>query len=42
MPEKKEPLLSDEFLDQLTREINEQFGGPAFEQNDGSEEMEPE
>ncbi|SDN24380.1 hypothetical protein SAMN04488137_3724 [Fictibacillus solisalsi] len=40
MPEKKEPLLTDEFLDQLAKEINELYGGPAFEQGDVSEKME--
>jgi hypothetical protein len=27
------PFLSDEFLDELTKEINQQFGGPTNEQN---------
>lgn len=27
-----EPLLSDEFLDKLTEEINQLYGGPAFEE----------
>ncbi|RXZ00713.1 MULTISPECIES: hypothetical protein [Fictibacillus] len=40
MMEKKEPLLSDEFLDTLKREINDLYGGPAFEQGDASEKME--
>ena len=28
-----EPLLSDEFLDKLTKEINQLYGGPDFEEN---------
>ncbi|MBM7692199.1 hypothetical protein JOC77_001626 [Peribacillus deserti] len=27
------PFLSDEFLDELAKEINQQFGGPIEEQN---------
>lgn len=26
------PFLSDDFLDELVKEINQQFGGPANEQ----------
>jgi hypothetical protein len=29
----KEPLLSDEFLDELAKEINQQYGGPINDQN---------
>lgn len=28
LEKKKKPLLTDEFLDELASEINEQFGGP--------------
>jgi hypothetical protein len=28
-----DPFLSDEFLDELAKEINQQFGGPTDEQN---------
>ncbi|MDM5357335.1 bacitracin ABC transporter ATP-binding protein [Peribacillus sp. RS7] len=30
----KNPIISDEFLDQVVKEINEQFGGPINEKND--------
>lgn len=28
------PIISDEFLDQVVKEINAQFGGPINEKND--------
>ncbi|MFD6210601.1 bacitracin ABC transporter ATP-binding protein [Peribacillus sp. NPDC060253] len=28
------PIISDEFLDQVAKEINQQFGGPINEKND--------
>ncbi|WHZ02918.1 bacitracin ABC transporter ATP-binding protein [Neobacillus sp. YX16] len=28
------PLLTDEFLDELANEINQQYGGPIKEQNE--------
>lgn len=32
MPQKTDnPIISDEFLDQVAKEINEQYGGPAKE-----------
>ncbi|MEJ9229942.1 bacitracin ABC transporter ATP-binding protein [Peribacillus butanolivorans] len=35
MPQKTDnPIISDEFLDQVAKEINEQYGGPAKEKND--------
>ncbi|MFE4897121.1 bacitracin ABC transporter ATP-binding protein [Peribacillus butanolivorans] len=35
MPQKNDnPIISDEFLDQVVKEINEQYGGPAMEKND--------
>ncbi|MGG1575765.1 hypothetical protein [Fictibacillus sp. NRS-1165] len=34
MSKKDGPLFSDEFLDQLAKEINEQYGGPEFNQGD--------
>jgi hypothetical protein len=33
MSKKKKPLLTDEFLDELANEINEQYGRPV-EQNE--------
>jgi hypothetical protein len=33
MPTRNKPLLSDEFLNELTKEINEQFGWTLKEQN---------
>jgi hypothetical protein len=32
MLKEKSPLLSDEFLDELVKEINQQYGGPTKEQ----------
>ncbi|AXN39884.1 bacitracin ABC transporter ATP-binding protein [Peribacillus butanolivorans] len=35
MPKKTDnPIISDEFLDRVVTEINEQYGGPAKEKND--------
>lgn len=28
-----DPFLSDEFLDEVAKEINEEFGGPTYEQD---------
>lgn len=32
MSKEKRPFLSDEFLDDLVKEINQQYGGPIKEQ----------
>ncbi len=32
MFKEKSPLLSDEFLDELAKDINQQYGGPTKEQ----------
>ncbi|QGQ47752.1 hypothetical protein [Metabacillus sediminilitoris] len=34
MKKETEPLLSDEFLDEIAREINELYGGSLDEQNE--------
>jgi hypothetical protein len=33
MYKENEPLLSDDFLDKLTDEINQLYGGPDFEED---------
>lgn len=33
MSKEDRPLLTDEFLDEVVREINQQFGAPLNEQN---------
>lgn len=39
---KKENPFSDEFLDELAKEINEQFGGPEFDRSIEEPETETE
>ena len=36
MSKEKSPFLSDEFLDELVKEINQQYGGPIKEQSSDS------
>jgi len=38
MYKENEPLLSDDFLDKLTDEINQLYGGPDFEEVNHMEE----
>jgi len=40
MFKENEPLISDEFLDMLTKEINQLYGGPDFEENNQFESNE--
>lgn len=40
MFKENEPLLSDEFLDKLTKEINQLYGGPDFEEDNHLENIE--
>ncbi|HWO96939.1 MAG TPA: bacitracin ABC transporter ATP-binding protein [Bacillus sp. (in: firmicutes)] len=34
MSKENNPLLSDEFLDEVVKEINQLYGGPAKDEND--------
>ncbi|MDQ0242743.1 hypothetical protein J2S09_000279 [Bacillus fengqiuensis] len=36
MSKENGPLLSDEFLDEVAKEINQLYGGPAKDENDVS------
>ncbi|MDP4147476.1 MAG: bacitracin ABC transporter ATP-binding protein [Bacillota bacterium] len=36
MSKEKIPFLSDDFLDEVVRELNLLFGGPAYEQNESA------
>jgi hypothetical protein len=38
MSKDKNPLLSDEFIDELVKEINQLYGDPSEEQNDEENE----
>jgi len=40
MSNHKKPLLTDEFLDELAKEISQLNGGPSYEQNSVPEELE--
>ncbi|MCK6256404.1 bacitracin ABC transporter ATP-binding protein [Fictibacillus sp. WQ 8-8] len=42
MSKKEGHLFSDEFLEQLAKEINEQYGGPEFNKSDEEPDIETE
>jgi len=39
MSNNKNPLLTDEFLDELAKEISQLYGGPSHEQNDVPQDL---